>query len=137
MPDTVVITADRAIVPGGARGPTAILAEDGLIVAVGDPATIAADPRAANARTIDWSRRAVVPGTVESATIAAIRREGLQPLREPIRGGTDGSRLSAMGLPTPNIFTGGHAYHSVREWASLQDMAAAAAVIVHLAEAWA
>ncbi len=76
------------------------------------------------------------PEVVEHA-IAAIRAEGLEPLREPIRGGTDGSRLSAMGLPTPNIFTGGHAYHSVREWASLQDMAAAAAVIVHLAGAWA
>jgi tripeptide aminopeptidase len=75
------------------------------------------------------------PEVVEHA-IAAIRAEGLEPLREPIRGGTDGSRLSAMGLPTPNIFTGGHAYHSVREWASLQDMAAAAAVIVHLAAAW-
>jgi tripeptide aminopeptidase len=69
--------------------------------------------------------------------IAALRAEGLEPLREPIRGGTDGSRLSAMGLPTPNIFTGGHAYHSVREWASLQDMAAAAAVIVRLAAQWA
>ena len=76
------------------------------------------------------------PEVVEHA-IAAIRAEGLEPLREPIRGGTDGSRLSAMGLPTPNIFTGGHAYHSVREWASLQDMAAAAAVIVHLAAEWA
>ena len=76
------------------------------------------------------------PEVVEHA-IAALRAEGLEPLREPIRGGTDGSRLSAMGLPTPNIFTGGHAYHSVREWVSLQDMAAAAAVIVHLAAAWA
>ncbi len=76
------------------------------------------------------------PEVVEHA-IAALRREGLEPLREPIRGGTDGSRLSAMGLPTPNLFTGGHAYHSVREWASLQDMAAAAAVIVHLAAEWA
>jgi tripeptide aminopeptidase len=76
------------------------------------------------------------PEVVQHA-IDAVRAEGLQPLREPIRGGTDGSRLSAMGLPTPNIFTGGHAYHSVREWASLQDMAAAAAVIVHLARAWA
>jgi tripeptide aminopeptidase len=76
------------------------------------------------------------PEVVEHA-IAALRAEGLEPLREPIRGGTDGSRLSAMGLPTPNIFTGGHAYHSAREWASLQDMAAAAAVIVHLAAAWA
>ena len=69
--------------------------------------------------------------------LAALRAEGLEPLREPIRGGTDGSVLSAKGLPTPNIFTGGHAYHSVREWASLQDMAAAAAVIVHLAASWA
>jgi tripeptide aminopeptidase len=76
------------------------------------------------------------PEVVEHA-IAAIRAEGLEPLREPIRGGTDGSRLSAMGLPTPNIFTGGHAYHSPREWASLQDMAAASAVIVRLAAAWA
>jgi tripeptide aminopeptidase len=76
------------------------------------------------------------PEVIEHA-VAALRAEGLEPLREPIRGGTDGSRLSAMGLPTPNIFTGGHAYHSVREWASLQDMAAAAAVIVHLAAAWA
>jgi tripeptide aminopeptidase len=76
------------------------------------------------------------PEVLEHA-IAALRAEGLEPLREPIRGGTDGSRLSAMGLPTPNIFTGGHAYHSVREWASLQDMAAASAVIVHLAAAWA
>jgi tripeptide aminopeptidase len=41
-----------------------------------------------------------------------------------------------MGLPTPNLFTGGHEYHSVREWASVQDMAAAAATVVHLAEAW-
>ena len=48
-------------------------------------------------------------------------------IRRPIRGGTDGSRLSEMGLPTPNLFTGGHEYHSVREWASVQDMAAAAA----------
>jgi tripeptide aminopeptidase len=74
---------------------------------------------------------------VVAHAIAAIRAEGLEPLREPIRGGTDGSRLSAMGLPTPNVFTGGHAYHSVREWASLQDMAAAAAVIVRLAAEWA
>ncbi len=66
----------------------------------------------------------------------AIRAEGLEPIRTPIRGGTDGSRLSEMGLPTPNIFTGGHEYHSVREWASVQDMAAAAATIVRLAEAW-
>jgi tripeptide aminopeptidase len=67
----------------------------------------------------------------------AIRAEGLEPVRTPIRGGTDGSLLSAMGLPTPNLFTGGHEYHSVREWASLQEMAAAAAVVVRLAGEWA
>jgi tripeptide aminopeptidase len=66
----------------------------------------------------------------------AIRAEGIEPIRTPIRGGTDGSRLSEMGLPTPNIFTGGHEYHSVREWASLHDMAASAATLVRLAEVW-
>jgi tripeptide aminopeptidase len=75
------------------------------------------------------------PGVIEAAE-AAIRAEGIEPLRRPIRGGTDGSRLSEMGLPTPNIFTGGHEYHSVREWASVQDMAAAAATVVRLAEVW-
>jgi tripeptide aminopeptidase len=73
---------------------------------------------------------------VTDAAEAAIRAEGIEPIRRPIRGGTDGSVLSAMGLPTPNIFTGGHDYHSVREWASVQDMAAAAAVVVRLAEVW-
>jgi tripeptide aminopeptidase len=66
----------------------------------------------------------------------AIRAEGLDPVRVPIRGGTDGSLLSEMGLPTPNIFTGGHEFHSVREWASVQDMAASAATIIRLAEVW-
>ena len=79
---------------------------------------------------------APVPEVVAAAE-EAIRAEGLEPARRPIRGGTDGSRLSEMGLPTPNIFTGGHEYHSVREWASLQDMAAAAATIVRLAAVWA
>jgi tripeptide aminopeptidase len=73
---------------------------------------------------------------VTAAAEAAIRAEGIEPLRNPIRGGTDGSRLSEMGLPTANIFTGGHDYHSVREWASVNDMAAAAATIVRLAEVW-
>jgi tripeptide aminopeptidase len=76
-----------------------------------------------------------VPEVVEVAD-AAIRAEGIEPLRLPIRGGTDGSRLSERGLPTPNIFDGGYEYHSVREWASLQDMAASAATVVRLAEIW-
>ncbi len=77
-----------------------------------------------------------VPEVIQAAE-AAIRAEGIEPIRRPIRGGTDGSRLSEMGLPTPNLFTGGHEYHSVREWASLQEMAAAAATVVRLAEVWA
>ena len=74
--------------------------------------------------------------TAVAAAEAAIRAEGIEPVRAPIRGGTDGSRLSEMGLPTPNIFTGGHEYHSVREWASVQEMAAAVATIIRLAEVW-
>ncbi len=75
------------------------------------------------------------PEVVEAAE-AAIRAEGLEPVRTPIRGGTDGSALSAKGLPTPNLFTGGHEYHSVREWASVHEMASAAATLVRLAVTW-
>ncbi|HEX2324730.1 MAG TPA: peptidase T, partial [Chloroflexota bacterium] len=57
--------------------------------------------------------------------------------RAYIRGGTDGSRLSEQGLPTPNLFTGMHDYHSVREWISVQDMGAATATLIHLAQVWA
>ena len=71
-----------------------------------------------------------------TAAEAAIAAEGLELKRTPIRGGTDGSRLSEKGLPTPNLFTGGHDYHSPREWASLREMAAAAATVVRLAEVW-
>jgi tripeptide aminopeptidase len=67
----------------------------------------------------------------------AIRRVGLEPRRTAIRGGTDGSRLTEMGLPTPNIFTGGHDAHSEREWICVEDMGRAAATIVELAKLWA
>jgi len=73
---------------------------------------------------------------VVTAAEHAIRAEGIDPVHTLIRGGTDGSRLSAMGLPTPNLFTGGHDYHSRREWASLPEMAAASATVVRLAEVW-
>lgn len=76
-----------------------------------------------------------VPEVVGAAE-EAIRSEGIEPVRRAIRGGTDGSRLSEMGLPTPNIFTGSHEHHSLREWCSVQDMAASAAVLVRLAEVW-
>jgi tripeptide aminopeptidase len=67
----------------------------------------------------------------------AIRRVGLEPQRTAIRGGTDGSALTEMGLPTPNIFTGGHDAHSEREWICVEDMGLAAATIVELAKVWA
>lgn len=75
------------------------------------------------------------PQVVEYARVA-IRRAGLEPIERPIRGGTDGSRLSFMGLPTPNLFAGEHNFHSRLEWVSAQDMDKAVEVIVRLCEVW-
>ncbi|MBA2742278.1 MAG: peptidase T [Actinobacteria bacterium] len=75
------------------------------------------------------------PRAMEAA-FEAIRRVGVEPKLTITRGGTDGAVLSSRGLPTPNLFTGGQEYHSVREWASVQDMASAAAMIVELAGVW-
>ncbi len=75
------------------------------------------------------------PEIVEYA-VEAISRAGLKPVKSSIRGGTDGSRLSAMGLPCPNIFAGEHAFHSRLEWVSRQDMEKAAETIVHLTMIW-
>ncbi|EJC85405.1 peptidase T [Rhizobium leguminosarum bv. trifolii WSM2297] len=75
------------------------------------------------------------PEIVDNA-IEAVRRAGMTPVRGSIRGGTDGSRLSFMGLPCPNIFAGGHAFHSPLEWVSRQDMEKAAQTIVELARVW-
>ena len=66
----------------------------------------------------------------------AMRNLGLEPVERPIRGGTDGSRLSFMGLPTPNIFAGEHNFHSRLEWVSAQDMDLATRVIVEIARLW-
>ena len=67
----------------------------------------------------------------------ATKRSGLEPKWVPIRGGTDGSKLTANGLPTPNIFTGGHNYHGKTEWASLWGMEKASETVVNLAQVWA
>ncbi|AJC81841.1 peptidase T (plasmid) [Rhizobium etli bv. phaseoli str. IE4803] len=75
------------------------------------------------------------PEIVENA-LEAVRRAGMTPVRGSIRGGTDGSRLSFMGLPCPNIFAGGHAFHSPLEWVSRQDMEKAVKTIVELARVW-
>lgn len=66
----------------------------------------------------------------------ACRAVGVEPFRDVIRGGTDGARLCYMGILTPNVFTGGWNYHSVREWASLQDMEMATQVVMKIAELW-
>ncbi len=68
--------------------------------------------------------------------IEAMKRLGIEPILSPIRGGTDGSRLSYMGLPTPNIFAGEHSFHSKLEWVAIQDMEMAVRVIVEIAQIW-
>jgi tripeptide aminopeptidase len=75
------------------------------------------------------------PQVVENA-VEAIKRAGMTPRLSSIRGGTDGSRLSFMGLPCPNIFAGEHAFHSKHEWVSVQDMEKAVETIVNLAIVW-
>jgi len=75
------------------------------------------------------------PDVVENAK-EAYRRSGLEPVIEPIRGGTDGSRLSFMGLPTPNIFAGEHNFHSRFEWISTYDMHKAVEVIIEICRVW-
>jgi tripeptide aminopeptidase len=66
----------------------------------------------------------------------AMRAEGIEPILKPVRGGTDGARLSFMGLPTPNIFIGGGNFHGRSEWVSLDGMEKAAKVLIALARKW-
>ncbi|MDO8367814.1 MAG: peptidase T [Saprospiraceae bacterium] len=76
------------------------------------------------------------PQVVANA-LEALKRAGFpNPIQSSIRGGTDGSRLSFMGLPCPNLFAGEHAFHSKQEWVSVQDMEKAAETMVHLAQVW-
>jgi tripeptide aminopeptidase len=74
--------------------------------------------------------------TIVNNALEAIKRAGVEPVLSSIRGGTDGSRLSYMGLPCPNIFAGEHAFHSKHEWVSVQDMEKAVTTIVHLCMIW-
>jgi tripeptide aminopeptidase len=78
----------------------------------------------------DW------PGSSVEIKVEAIRRAGIETRERPIRGGTDGSRLSFMGLPTPNVFAGEQNFHSRLEWVSAQDIEKAVEVIVHLCRVW-
>jgi tripeptide aminopeptidase len=73
---------------------------------------------------------------IVAIAMEATRQVGAQPWLDVIRGGTDGARLSYMGILTPNLFTGGQNYHSVREWASLQTMEKATQLVVKIAAGW-
>ena len=75
------------------------------------------------------------PKVVDFA-LEAIRRQGITPVRRPIRGGTDGARLSYMGLLTPNLFGGAQGYHSVHEWVSLEWMAASVECCLQIVDVW-
>jgi tripeptide aminopeptidase len=73
---------------------------------------------------------------VEAYAVEALNRLGIKPIQSSIRGGTDGSRLSFMGLPTPNLFAGGHNFHSFTEYIAVQDMYEAVKMIVTLTQVW-
>lgn len=73
---------------------------------------------------------------VATLLLQAVKNAGIEPRIKPIRGGTDGSRLTEMGIPTPNIFTGGHNYHSRREWASLEQMTNMLKTLLELTQLW-
>jgi tripeptide aminopeptidase len=103
---------------------------------------VASEPRARVEFAIEESYRNMRevldahPAVIARAR-AAIRAAGLAPIERPIRGGTDGSRLSFMGLPTPNLFAGEHNFHSRLEWTSRGELEKAVEVVVNLARVWA
>lgn len=73
---------------------------------------------------------------VEANALEALKRLEIKPIQSAIRGGTDGSRLSYMGLPTPNLFAGGHNFHAITEYVAVQDMEMAVKMIVTIAQVW-
>ncbi len=121
---------------------TPALAEKEALVEGLARAAVAAHPGSSFGLVVEQSYRNMReileqhPNVVDYAR-DAIRRSGLEPVERPIRGGTDGSRLSFMGLPTPNLFAGEHNFHSRLEWVSAQDMDKATEVIVRLCARWA
>ncbi len=73
---------------------------------------------------------------IEESALEGLNRLGIKPITSPIRGGTDGSRLSFMGLPTPNLFAGGHNFHAVIEYVAIQDMEMATRTIAEICQIW-
>ena len=118
------------------------LASHGDLVRTICNAVVATEPRAQIECTITpqyrnmryWLEKDMRP--VDLA-LAAMRAAGIEPIFDPTRGGTDGSQLTEMGVPTPNLFTGMQNIHSPLEWVSVQDMAQATEVCVNLVQAWA
>ena len=86
---------------------------------------------------LNMKEKILADGEVLDKLREAYKRKGVPILAKPIRGGTDGSRLTEMGIPTPNIFTGGRNYHSRKEWLSVDEMAASCSVLVELVKLWA
>ncbi len=121
---------------------TAALAEKEALLESLANDVVAAHPGASVAIAVEQSYRNMRevldrwPEVVERAR-AAMRQAGIEPVQRPIRGGTDGARLSFMGLPTPNLFAGEHNFHSRLEWVSKQEMDKAVEVIVNLCRVWA
>ena len=107
------------------------IAVDAVAVYPGSSVEIEVDESYRNMKEVLDNHHDVVENAIE-----AVRRAGLNPRIEPIRGGTDGSRLSFMGLPTPNIFAGEHNFHSRFEWISTHDMHKAVEVIIELCRVW-
>jgi len=121
--DTAELAAKEALLEG--------IVKDVIAAYPGSSYTFAVREQYRNMKEVLDGNPAIVENAVE-----AIRRAGMTPRRGSIRGGTDGSRLSFMGLPCPNIFAGGHAFHSPLEWVSRQDMEKAVATLVELAKVW-
>ncbi len=107
------------------------LAQDAVLAHPGARLEIAVEESYRNMRDVLDQQPAIAEYARE-----AVRRAGLEPRSRLIRGGTDGSRLSFMGLPTPNLFAGEHNFHSRLEWVSVQDMEKAVDVIVNLCRVW-
>ncbi|HVC20394.1 MAG TPA: peptidase T [Vicinamibacterales bacterium] len=124
----------RDFVTGGLHEKEALvdrLARETVAAFPGGRVEIAIEEQYRNMREILDGHPEIVASAAE-----AIRRVGLEPRTRPIRGGTDGSRLSFMGLPTPNLFAGQHNIHSRLEWVSPEDMARAAAAVIEICRIW-
>ena len=107
------------------------IAEQVLVNFPGSSYELQVNPQYRNMKSVLDQHPKIVANAIE-----AIKRSGLNAKLRSIRGGTDGSRLSFMGLPTPNIFAGEHAFHSKLEWVSEQDMQKAVETILHLCMIW-